>query len=170
MGKRVIYDLVGHAHFVTFSCYKRRRLLDDDRAKRIVVDVLASELARHRADCFGYVVMPHHVHAIVRFPSEGHLGAFMKQWKQRSSVQLGKLLRGKLVHYSEKVSPREPRWQRHYYAFNITTREKLLEKLSYMHNNPVNAGLVEKPYDWEFCSARFYEEGKPVGIPICRIS
>ena len=44
MAKRAIYDDELHAHFVTFSCYRRRRLLDHDRAKRIVLGVLNSQL------------------------------------------------------------------------------------------------------------------------------
>ena len=40
------------------------------------------------------------------------------------------------------------------------------KRLIYMHMNPVNAGLVEKATDWAWSSARFFEEGKPVGVPI----
>jgi hypothetical protein len=39
--ERKIFDLKGHAHFVTFSCYRRRRILDDNRAKGIVIHFLA---------------------------------------------------------------------------------------------------------------------------------
>ena len=46
MRTRRIYDTERHAHFITFSCYKRRRLLDVDRSKRIVLGMLNSQLAR----------------------------------------------------------------------------------------------------------------------------
>ena len=85
MAKRRIYDAELHAQFVTFSCFHRRRLLDHDRAKKIVISHLASELHRTGATCCGFVVMPDHVHAIVWFPELGCLSDFMKQWKQRSS-------------------------------------------------------------------------------------
>ncbi len=62
------FDREGHAHFVTFSCYRRRRLLDHDRAKKVVLGVLNSQLTRQDGRCVGFVVMPDHVHAIIWFP------------------------------------------------------------------------------------------------------
>ena len=41
MTKRRIYDDQLHAQFVTFSCYRRRRLLDHPRARQVVMAVLA---------------------------------------------------------------------------------------------------------------------------------
>jgi putative transposase len=39
-------------------------------------------------------------------------------------------------------------------------------KLEYMHQNPVKAGLVAMPCDWPWSSARYYESGRPVGVPV----
>ena len=91
ISKRV-YDRDGDSHFVTFSCYQRRRLLDHDDAKLIVIDILNDQLNRQRGRCVGFVVMPDHVHAIVWFPLPDQLSYFMKQWKQRSSVAVEHLL------------------------------------------------------------------------------
>ena len=46
------------------------------------------------------------------------------------------------------------------------SEEKVREKLTYMHENPVRAGLVAQPCDWAFSSARYYEQGRSVGVPI----
>lgn len=51
-------------------------------------------------------------------------------------------------------------------TFQIDSRQKLEEKLTYMHMNPVRAGLVEKPADWKWSSARWYEHQQSVGVPI----
>src|SRR4028118_1259965 len=99
-----IYDREGHAHFVTFSCYRRRRALDHDRAKRIVLGVLNSQLSLQDGTCVGFVVMPDHVHAIVWFPAVDQLSHFMKQWKQRSSVQIKRLLHLTLPSYGSTRS------------------------------------------------------------------
>ena len=110
---RRIYDDELHAHFVTFSCYRRRRLMDHDRPKQIVVEMLASQLARQRGRCFGFVVMPDHVHALVWFARQGHLSVFMKHWKQRSSFRIKEFLRRAMPKYaatfrtSRKLSERE---------------------------------------------------------------
>ena len=42
--QRRIYDNELHVHFVTSSCYRRRRLLDHDRSKKIVIGILGSQL------------------------------------------------------------------------------------------------------------------------------
>ena len=90
----------------------------------------------------------------------------MKQWKQRSSVQIKKLLRDCLAEYAKQFDLSEPVWQPRYYDFNIISEEKVREKLEYMHMNPVRAGLVVEPCHWLHSSARFYLENKSVGLPI----
>ena len=71
MNRRKIHDDERYVHFVTFSCYKRRRLLNPDRAKRIVLGVLGVRLARKNAICTGFVIMPDHVHSLLWFPETG---------------------------------------------------------------------------------------------------
>ncbi len=152
MKRRKIYDREGHAYFLTFSCYKRRKLLQRDEAKSIVTDILNSELVKHNGRCFGFVVMSDHVHAVVWFERDGILSNFVKQWKQRSSFQLKRYLESKASSYNMKINPKEPVWQPRYYCFNIYSEDKLLEKLNYMHNNPVRSGHVSSPNDWKYSS------------------
>ena len=47
-------------------------------------------------------------------------------------------------------------WQRRFYPFNVYSEKKRLEKLDYMHNNPVKRGLVKEPGEWPWSSWRFY--------------
>jgi putative transposase len=166
MQKRRIYDAERHAHFVTFSCYQRRRLLDCDRAKKVVLGVLNSQLTKQEGLCGGFVVMPDHVHALVWFPEENQLSHFMKQWKQRSSIQIKRLFATKLVQYAQTFDSTDPVWQARYYDFNVFSEHKLREKLEYMHQNPVRANLVAQPIDWPWSSARYYEQGRSVGVEV----
>ena len=166
MVTKTTHDRDGHAHFVTFSCYRRRRLLDHDRTKKVVLGVLGSQLHTQGGRCAGFVVMPEHVHAIVWFPSPDQISHFMKQWKQRSSVQIKRLVRSFLIRYAASIDPAEPTWQAGYYDFNLFSARKIAEKLTYMHQNLVRAGLVERPVDWPWSSARYYETGRSVGVPV----
>ena len=93
--QRRIFDQNGHAHFVTFSCYRRRKLLDDDRAKGIVVHYLNEQLRNQSGRCMGFVIMPDHVHVMIHFEKPGTLSVFIGQWKRRSSISLKNLLREK---------------------------------------------------------------------------
>ena len=110
--------------------------------------------------------MPDHVHAILWFPETGCLSAFMQTWKSRTSRQLKKFVRGQMQEYAQSISPKDPFWQAKYYAMSLYTRRKAVEKLNYMHLNPVRAGLVEQACDWAWSSARYFEEGKTVGVPL----
>ena len=166
MADRRIYGDELHAQFVTFSCYRRRRLLDHPKARQIVTAILADELSKRAGICSGFVVMPDHVHAIVWFPELNTLSPFTRVWKSRSSRQLKKFVRGQLHQYAGTIDPGQPAWQPKYYAFNLYSEKKALEKLEYLHLNPVRAGLVERAVDWRWSSSRHYEQGKSVAVPI----
>jgi REP element-mobilizing transposase RayT len=45
-------------------------------------------------------------------------------------------------------------WQKHFYDFNVRTEQKQIEKLRYIHRNPVKRGLVDCPEQWECSSFR----------------
>ena len=154
------------AHFVTFSVYRHRRLLDHDRPKRILLGVLSEELEQHKASCAGFVVMPDHVHAILWFPIAGLLARFMHGWKRKSSFHVREWYRGNAANYFDGFGEGDRFWQPKYYAFEIYETAKLEEKLRYMHENPVRAGLVRHATDWKWSSARWYEHRQPVGVPI----
>ena len=71
-----------------------------------------------------------------------------------------------LPQYAKFVEDTDAIWQARYYPFNVYSEEKLLEKLNYMHQNPVRRGLVENAVDWLWSSCRWYELRKPVGLSI----
>lgn len=168
-GCRRIIDEQLYAHYVTFSVFRRRRLLDHDHPKRVLLGVLNEELQRHQASCIGFVVMPDHVHAIVWFATPGRLSRFMHGWKRKSSFHIRGWYRRKAPRYFEEFGEGDRFWQPKYYSFEIYGRSKLEEKLRYMHENPVRQGLVQRATDWKWSSARWYEWGRSVGVPIHRV-
>jgi putative transposase len=54
----------------------------------------------------------------------------------------------------------EPFWQERYYDFNLWSERKFVEKLRYIHRNPVTRGLVARPEDWPWSSFRHYATGE----------
>jgi len=66
----------------------------------------------------------------------------------------------------QTIDRKEPFWQPRYYPFNLYSEKKATEKLDYMHLNPVRAGLVDKAVDWAWNSARYFDSGKSVGVPL----
>ncbi len=62
-------------------------------------------------------------------------------------------------------------WQRRFYDLNVWTEHKRIEKLRYMHRNPVKRGLVIRPEQWGWSSFRNYAFGEagPVRINDCQV-
>jgi putative transposase len=52
-------------------------------------------------------------------------------------------------------------WQRRFYDFVVWSEAKRVEKLRYMHRNPVQRGLVLEPDQWAWSSFRHYAYGEP---------
>jgi len=95
----------------------------------------------------GYVVMPEHVHLLISEPERASLAVAIQMLKQIVSYQLHKLAAG------------GPFWQARYYDFNVWSERKRIEKLRYIHRNPVKRGLVESPEQWAWSSFRHYISG-----------
>jgi hypothetical protein len=56
-------------------------------------------------------------------------------------------------------------WQAGYHPEAIFSQDFAWQKIDYIHNNPVRAGLTAAPEDWQFSSARAYyleEETYPI--------
>jgi len=51
-------------------------------------------------------------------------------------------------------------WQRRFYDFNVWSLKKRVEKLHYMHMNPLKRKLVDHPRDWPWSSFSFYSDPK----------
>ncbi|MGA9070552.1 MAG: transposase [Terracidiphilus sp.] len=147
MGKLVRYQHCGCFHFLTFSCYRRQALLAREGAYDIFERELEWVRKRYGFVVAGYVLMPEHVHMLVGEPCRSSLSVALQVLKQLTSRKLKE--RGAVQF-----------WQRRYYDFNVHNEEKRVEKLRYMHRNPVKRGLVEKPEDWQWSSFRHDATGQ----------
>jgi len=150
----------GDLHFVTFSCYRRRPYLGSVRARNGFVRILAEVRRRHAFALLGYVVMPEHVHLLIGEPRKGTPSKVLQVLKQKVSRSLrGKrITAGGQLRLPLKIDADESSgfWQRRFYDFNVWTTKKLLEKLEYMHSNPVKRKLVSHPKDWPWSSWSHY--------------
>jgi putative transposase len=152
--------------FVTFSVYKRRRLLDLDHPNRIVLGVLNHLLEAMAGKCVGFVVMPDHLHALLWLPDPREIGRLLHGWKRMSSFRIREWYAQHAPNYFTGFGPGERFWQPKSYTFHVYSTAKTLEKLDYMHKNPVKAGLAARAVDWRWSSARWYVQQRSVGVPI----
>src|SRR6185312_8972379 len=112
-----------------------------------VLSILEETRQRYRFVVVGYVVMPEHFHLLITEPEVGTPSTVMQVLKQRTAHAL--LPKRKRVDPRQQAlfeeTPRLPFWQARFYDFNVWTSKKRIEKLRYMHRNPVKRGLVGSP-------------------------
>jgi putative transposase len=148
------YQDTGDLHFITFSCYKRQPFLSTPGPCRVFEQTLEDVRRWYGLYVTGYVVMPEHVHLLVSEPERSSLRVALQMLKQ---IVAQKLKPGLSASVGEEDAKRF--WQVRYYDFNVRTRKKQIEKLRYVHRNPVHRGLVEKPEDWPWSSFLHYATG-----------
>jgi len=113
----------------------------------------------------GYVLMTNHIHLLVSAIKKP-LASLIQSFKRYTTKEIKKALEQdkrryilKLIEnsFSKKKGSSFQIWQTSNYPELIKTDRFLLQKLEYIHNNPVKAGYVLKPEDYLFSSARNYE-------------
>jgi putative transposase len=92
------------------------------------------------------------VHLLVSEPERASLAVALQMLKQIVARKVG--------------AGDGPFWQRRYYDLNVWSERKRIEKLRYMHRNPVGRGLVEKPEEWRWSSFRHYAFGEAGAVEI----
>src|SRR5690242_7488967 len=119
------------AHFIIFTCYHRRRGFNSPAAYDLFLQVLEQMRQRFSLRIYGYVVMPEHVHMLLRDPVSALLVDAMHYLKLSFAKRLGVCVF----------------WQKRYYDRNHLDMREFSDKLKYIHRNPVRRELVEDPRD-----------------------
>ena len=154
--RRRRYDEPGHARELTFTCYRGFQFLCRDRTRQWLIDELAAARAQYPFDLWAYVIMPEHVHLLLypRAPGMpvGKIVGHIKEEVARKAI-------GYLEEHSPEWLPRitvreGKRTRRRFWqpgggfdrnAYEIETIHHMID---YIHANPVQHGLVERPGDW----------------------
>jgi putative transposase len=158
-------------HFITCSCYRRLPLLNSARSRDRFLSILEQTRERYKFVVVGYVVMPDHVHLLMTEPDVGSPSTVMQVLKQlaaRALLAKRKRRNRRQGNLFGEESARRAFWQPRFYDFNVGTRKKRVEKLRYMHRNPVKRRLVESAEQWRWSSYRFYllDEAGPVRVNV----
>jgi putative transposase len=108
--------------------------------------------------------MPEHVHLLIGESKKANPSVVVQVLKQRVSRRLRRRIRGKSsagqLSLWQDAAVHRGFWQRRFYDFNVWSRKKRIEKLNYMHMNPVKRGLVADMKLWAWSSYRFYQYGE----------
>jgi putative transposase len=154
----------GHAHVLTFSCYRGFKFLTAERTCQWLADSIEEARAKFDFALWAYVFMPEHLHLIV--------------WPRQSVYEIAHIRHAikspvarKAIRYLEQESPEWlPRitrkrgtknerlfWQSGGgYDRNIDQPETLMIEIDYVHMNPVRKGLIDRADGWKWSSAAWY--------------
>ena len=156
----------GDWHFITCSCYRRQQFLGSAKRRDLFLKILEEVRARYDFGIAGYVVRPEHFYLLITEPKQRTLPLVMQVLKQRISRAGRKKKRAtrQIGIWQEDDAPAF--WQPRYYDFNVYSQRKHIEKLRYIHRNPVKRGLVKSPELWRWSSFRQYRFGEPGPVKI----
>lgn len=155
----------GHAHFLTFTCYRRFPLLNRDRSREWVIEAFAEARKKQNSLLWAYVIMPEHVHALILPKSEAYeMRRVLAALKAPVSKHAHEFLRETdNASWLAKLTVRKGDrtmfrfWQAGGgYDENLWNDQPIREVIDYIHANPVRRGLVERPTDWHWSSARYH--------------
>ena len=128
----------------------------------LFLTILEQTRQRYRFIVIGYVVMPEHFHLLISEPQQGDPSKVMQVVKQTYAQRVLRRSRRKRNPGQASLWDTKPThvWQARFYDFNVWTERKRVEKLRYMHHNPVKRGLVMEPEQWRWSSFRDYLYGQ----------
>ncbi len=166
-----------HLYFVTTTAVQSAYIFRRDVVKRILVDGLYYLYVVGRTEVYAFVIMPNHVHVIIRCGEEDPLKDVVRDFKAnmaRLIVRQYQVERNQQVLdflRSAVIRPEKQRfkvWEDGYVAKDVFSPDFLLQKMEYIHNNPLQPRwrLAEHAEDYVWSSARFYLLNEPALIPL----
>jgi REP element-mobilizing transposase RayT len=157
-------------HFIELNVRDHRPAFGVDAYARMALQLLRQHCDRHPAKLAAYVMMPTHAHLLIN-PRDGDAIRFVKDYKAAVTVAYDKLAE-RLGHQAARAwltltsDGARQLWQDGKHDFHVWSDRLIWQKIDYIHNNPIKAGLVKTASDYLYSSfnAR-YNTGDSI-IPI----
>lgn len=162
-------------HFVTYSIVYWIDLFTRPVYKDIIINSLDYCCEHKGLRIFAWCIMSNHIHLIISTDGKNRPEAIMRDHKRHCSELIHKQLESfngesrrewmlslmKKAGLENKNNAGFQLWQQDNHPIMITDEAMLIQKLDYIHNNPVNAGFVDEAKAWLYSSAKNYagEEG-----------
>lgn len=167
------------ALYITAVAKDRLPVFHTDAIKKVTCDALNEARNSGRFLILAYVIMPDHLHLITDAPdSSAEVLRYVKGITARRVIDYLKdgnfeSSLAKLRHQDWKRKHSYSLWQKEKNVFSIFSEAMLMQKVNYIHLNPVRAGLVERAIDYRWSSARIWQrcpaEDEPLMVDIDRI-
>jgi len=153
-----------HPHFITFTVLHWIPIFTNTKSVSIVIDSLKYLQKSDNLKIYAYVILENHLHLVA---SSDDLPKTIKKFKSYTAREIIKLLQkeniktilDQLAFYKKahKTHTEYQVWQEGFQPKLIQNEKIMIEKIKYIHNNPVKRGYVDEPKHWRYSSARDYE-------------
>ena len=155
---------IGEIYFWTATVNNWQTLLLQDKYKDVIIESLQYLTNNNKIDVFAFVIMPNHIHLIWRTKElngkETAQGSLLKYTAHNFKKLLKKERPESLSPYAVSATNKSYEfWQRDSLAIRLYTKDVAMQKLKYIHNNPLaeHWNLVKDPSDYKYSSASYYE-------------
>ena len=163
-----------YLYFLTTTASGHKHFFKSDTIKRIIVDSFHFMRTNHWINLYAFVIMPNHIHVILRALEKHTISDIMRDFKKHTSKQITRQFQAedaKNILLSIENSGRRDGnkvWEDNYDARDVFTTKFLQQKLDYIHHNPCQPhwNLSKFPEGYMWSSAAFYMVDKPCIIPI----
>ncbi|MBN2815694.1 MAG: transposase [Campylobacterales bacterium] len=153
-----------YPHFITCTLLNWIPLFTNQESVEIILSSLQHLQKSDNMKIYSYVILENHLHLIA---SSDYIHKTMQKFKSFTAKELLKLLQQRnittileqLAFYKKahKTQTEYQVWQEGIHAKLISSEGMMIEKINYMHNNPIKRGYVDEASHWRHSSARDYE-------------
>jgi REP element-mobilizing transposase RayT len=166
-----------HLYFITASIIEWKHLFTAPAYINIPLNSLAWMQQQKRILLFAFVIMPSHLHAIIK-PVSDTIGAIVQQFGSFTAHRILKQLRADNKNDLLNIFQQYKRDERHEHSIwrniqakNIYSPDFLWQKMEYIHQNPIAKDwkLVEDRADYLYSSAGYYDLGRRPIIEITNV-
>ena len=158
------------AHFITFSVVNWIDALTRNVYKDIIVESLQYCIKEKGLKLHAWIIMSNHVHLIASTGKDFLISNILRDFKKYTSKQIFKAIKENLVESRkewmiwifERTGKRNSNnkdfqfWQQDNHPIELTSVTMLRQRLDYLHENPVRAGIVFEPQQYVYSSGTDY--------------
>jgi putative transposase len=151
-----------YPQFFTATCLEWKRLLRPYKYKNIIVDSMKFLVQKKRVIIYGFVIMSNHIHVIWQMHAGIKRSSLQRDFLKFTSQMIKRDLQQNhprvLSHFLVNAKDRKYQlWERNPLSIDIWSEKVLKQKLKYLHENPIRAGLCRFAEDYKYSSALFYK-------------
>ncbi len=160
----------GNTHFITSSIIKWTKIFTTEKYINILVEAIKYNQENKEFEIFAYVIMKDHFHLICRAEKLKNIVSSIKSYSAKMIIKQLKedgKTRTLKIFEENKIPGKTDRqyqvWQEGYHPQVIVGDSMFLQKMNYIHFNPVRAGYADDIFEWKYSSAReCFGEGEGV--------